>query len=242
MSNEPLLGLTLRKTINNKSNNYPLLGTPPATTYKRSGFIGAVKNAFLKPLTHEPQRKQRLLEAIKKGDTEEAIRIIQTSGIDVNVVLDKTHNNNALILASKSGHLDIVNALVAKEANVNAVNSYGHTALIIASYFGHLDIVNALVAVPDINVNAANEDGQTALITASKSGHLEIVNALIAKGADVNAVNSDGDTALMCASKSGHLEIVNALIAAGAKNRGLFSGGRTRKNRVKRRKSTRHRR
>ena len=81
---------------------------------------------------------------------------------------------------------------------------------------------------------------------ASKRGHLEIVNILIAKGANVNLIDKFGDTPLMIARKRGDREIENALIAAGAKNRGLlfgFRGGRkTRKNKTKKRKNTRHRR
>ncbi len=77
---------------------------------------------------------------------------------------------------------------------------------------------------------------------ASANGHTEIVKALIAAGADVNAVSKDGYTAFKKASKKGHTEIVNALIAAGAK-KGFFSGGRkTRKNKLRRKKVTRHRR
>jgi ankyrin repeat protein len=99
-------------------------------------------------------------------------------------------------------------------------------------------------------VNAANNEGETALMSASRFGHLEIVKALIAAGANVNAVEWGGDTALTYASKydsgNGHTEIKKALIAAGAKKKGLlfgFRGGRkTRKNKTKKRKDTRHRR
>ena len=228
MSNEPLLasngrgdnspsvlsptaklsspGLTLRTTTNNPTNNSTnnssaLLGTSireVPTTFKRQGRFATVKNSLLKPLNHEPERKKRLLAAIEKGNTEEALRIIQTSGIDLDAVLNKD-GNTALIIASQRGYLDIVKALIAAGADVNAASKDGNTALTVASSNGHLEVVKALIA-KRADVNAADKDGNTALILASHAGHHDIMKALIAAGANVNAVSESSFTALMGAS------------------------------------------
>jgi uncharacterized protein len=48
--------------------------------------------------------------------------------------------------ASEKGHVDVVQALLAKGAEVNAKNNNGATALIWASIQGHVDVVQALLA------------------------------------------------------------------------------------------------
>ena len=172
---------------------------------------------------------------------------------------------SSLMLASQNGDLNTVKALIDKGVDVNAIDRSkgGLTAIRLASHKGHLEIVNALLAVPSIDIDVADNNGWNALRVASFEGHLDVVNALIAAGADVNTITDGGWTAFEIASKKGHTDIVNALREAGAKEqnvawhnlkdlpvpgvlqkkRGWFSGGRkTRKNKLRRKKATRHRR
>src|SRR3990167_4286428 len=82
-------------------------------------------------------------------------------GVDVNYA--HKYGYNALMLAAKSGHTDIVKLLLAMpEINVNAAANNGRTALILAAQFGDTDMVRLLLAMPDINVNAAANNGDTA--------------------------------------------------------------------------------
>ena len=61
------------------------------------------------------------------------------------------------------GHLEVVQALLAAKADVNAKAANGGTALMVASQTGHLEVVQALLAAKaDVNAKAAN--GVTALI------------------------------------------------------------------------------
>ena len=83
----------------------------------------------------------------------------------------------ALMIAAQTGHLDVVQALVAAKAEVNAKAASGATALGVASEQGHLDVVQALVAAnADVNAKAAN--GATAMMQASQNGHLEVMRGL----------------------------------------------------------------
>ena len=141
-----------------------------------------------------------------------------------------------MILASQKGHQEVVKALIAANADVNAkeakeVNSF--TALILASELGHQEVVQALIAA-NADVNAKTSYGLTALMAASQNGHHQVVQVLIAAKADVNAsafmrvpqkghkgmeqtlIIADGVTALMLASQDDHQEVVQALIAANA--------------------------
>jgi uncharacterized protein len=110
--------------------------------------------------------------------------------------------------------VEIVQALLARGADVNAKDKGGGTVLMAASATGHLDIVQALLD-KGADVNAKGNLG-TALIGASAAGHLDVMQTLLDKGADVNAKGALGTTALMGASFAGHLDIVQALLARGA--------------------------
>ncbi|HHJ21188.1 MAG TPA: hypothetical protein ENJ84_15390 [Gammaproteobacteria bacterium] len=120
-----------------------------------------------------------------------------------------------LILASEEGHIDIVEALLAKRVNVNARNDTGATPLMVASGSGHTDLVKALIA-KGADVNMQRKDGLTALMAASEKGHTDMVEVLLEKGADVNVRKEDGWTALMFASREGHTDMVEALLERGA--------------------------
>ena len=115
-------------------------------------------------------------------------------------------NNQALIYASKNGHLDVVEYLVDHGANLNVEDD---NSLQWASSKGHLKVVEYLVD-HGANVNAQDD---YALILASKNGHLDVVEYLVDHGANVNARD---DYALRWASNNGHLDIVEYLVNHGA--------------------------
>ena len=121
----------------------------------------------------------------------------------------------ALMAASWNGHLDILQALLAKGAKVNAQTSNGETALVWASKQGYLDVVQMLLS-NGADINASVSFGDTALMAASWNGHLDVMQALLLKGAKVNAQTSNGETALMWASEQGPLDVVQMLLSKGA--------------------------
>ncbi|KAJ5937238.1 hypothetical protein N7454_004893 [Penicillium verhagenii] len=123
--------------------------------------------------------------------------------------------------AAEKGHLQVVNTLIQKNADINAAPAIyaGRTALQAAAEGGHLEVVNRLIQ-ENANINAApaGYSGRTALQAAAERGRLEVVNRLIQENADVNAAlaETDGRTALQAAAEWGHLQVVNRLILANA--------------------------
>ncbi|KAF8145524.1 ankyrin repeat-containing domain protein [Mycena galopus ATCC 62051] len=101
---------------------------------------------------------------------------------------------DGLKTASLEGHLEIVQVLIEKGANVNAQDKDGDTSLWVAS-------ANVLIE-KGANVNAPGKYDNTPLHAASS-------NVLIEKGANVNAPGDYGDTPLWAASS-------NVLIKKGA--------------------------
>jgi hypothetical protein len=66
-----------------------------------------------------------------------------SAGADVNAkTLD---GDTALMLAARTGHAGIVQALLFTGADVEAKNRYGETAVMLAAEEGHLDIVRMLL-------------------------------------------------------------------------------------------------
>ncbi|RMZ89142.1 hypothetical protein DV736_g3619, partial [Chaetothyriales sp. CBS 134916] len=132
--------------------------------------------------------------------------------------LDRRRGKELITTAAGGGHIEIVDRLIAANAEVNApAASHGHTALQAAAGGGHLKIVERLIAAnAEVNTPAASH-GHTALQAAAGGGHLKIVERLIAANAEVNApAASHGHTALQAAAGGGHPKIVEILIAAGA--------------------------
>ena len=150
---------------------------------------------------------------LDRGDVEEISGVIGT-WLEVQDSQAKT-GGTALIQASENGHEGIVQALLAKGAEINHQAKTGGTALIQASENGHEGIVQALLA-KGAEINHQAKTGVTALIQASQNGHEGIVQVLLAGGAEINHQAKTGSTALYMASQNGHEGIVQALLAKGA--------------------------
>ena len=90
--------------------------------------------------------------------------------------------SGALHMAAQEGHTEIVKALLAAGAAVNAKDQEGRTALDLAAQEGHTETVKALLAA-DAAVNTKDDlFGSTALELAAAEGHTGIVRLLKAAG------------------------------------------------------------
>ncbi|ESO86608.1 hypothetical protein LOTGIDRAFT_176002, partial [Lottia gigantea] len=68
----------------------------------------------------------------------------------------------ALHLASKKGHVDIVETLLERGADIHAVTKRGNTALSMASLAGHLNVVKLLIAnFAKLNTQSQSEDDRS---------------------------------------------------------------------------------
>jgi len=89
--------------------------------------------------------------------------------------------------ASQNGDLEVLRALIAAKANVNAMTEHGITALKLASQNGNLEVVSALLAdkaeVNEYWLLRFVQGGNTALELASQNGHQDVVQLLKSAGA-----------------------------------------------------------
>ena len=79
-----------------------------------------------------------------------------------------------MLASQQDDNLDVVNALLAKGANVNATNEEGATALLLAAGDGPWKTVELLID-KGADINVKDQEGSTALIIASEKGHLDTV-------------------------------------------------------------------
>lgn len=124
--------------------------------------------------------------AVFAAKTHKVTRLI-AKGADPNEINEGVP---VLVWAASCGHVDVVKALTAAGADVNARSEDGKTALHKSASYGHVNVVKALIAA-GADVNARSKDGDTALHSAASMDHPEVVAALIAAGADAAAENKN---------------------------------------------------
>ena len=122
---------------------------------------------------------------------------------------------------------ELLEALIAKKANLNVRNEFGSTPIAQAAELADARMVKMLLdagAEPE----GANPDGQTALMLAIKAGNVSVVEMLIKAGANINAIEKfHHQTPLMwaAAATKNAGDMVRLLLAKGAdfKPRALYT-------------------
>jgi ankyrin repeat protein len=161
------------------------------------------------------------------------------SAIMVNHLLDAGHDietttrtkyvgMTVLMVAARRGRTELVRLLLARGANIEAVDKNHYTSLMHAVRKGRVEVVKLLLA------NGADKelrnDNTIFLVTAASSGHADVVSALLSAGANIEATRTDlmyHRTALLVAAEKGHVDVVNILLAAGANKFATDSCGDT---------------
>ncbi len=151
-----------------------------------------------------------------------------------------THGLTPLAAAAAAGHTDVIAALLAAGADVNAFSGGPDgvclTPLMAAAACGHAAAVTALASAPGVDLAAARAcDGATVLTVAATRGDEAVLRALLAAathaGADVavevNKRDGRGWTPLMLAALAGSEGAVRVLLDAGADPAAVTEKGET---------------
>jgi ankyrin repeat protein len=145
----------------------------------------------------------------KEGKTD-AVKLFLEAGMNPDA---KTYDGKtALMGATRGGHVEIVQALLANGAEVNAKDNEGMTPLFKVQ---KIEVAQALLD-KGADVNANNNYNWTPLMYAAQDGHNAVIQLLLTKGAKISAKDGQGRTALMKAAERGHVDSVKALLAGGA--------------------------
>ena len=150
-----------------------------------------------------------VLEAIYRGDAEEAERLAARRELDV-------------FEAAALGRTERLRELLAAEPEAaNAWADDGFQPLGLASFFGHTDAVRLLLA-HGAEVNSASRNQMkvmplhSAAAAQDPSLRYEIAKLLLDAGADPNARQQDEYTPLMAADQHGDTRLRELLVAHGA--------------------------
>jgi uncharacterized protein len=129
-------------------------------------------------------QKDSLAGLIQTGNRKAALERIR-AGADVNQA--QPDGTRPIHWAVYRVDYELLDALLAKKAQVNVTNEFGSAPLAEAVKLADARMVKALLdagAEPE----APNQDGETALMLATKTGELPIVEMLVKAGANVNTI------------------------------------------------------
>lgn len=154
-----------------------------------------------------------LVDLVRAGDRAGALELLRL-GADVNAPL--ADGSTALHWAVHNVDAEMVELLLAREADPAVKNRYGAAPLTEAVRIANADIAGMLLAA-GADPEATNADGQSALMLAASTGVVEVAELLLDAGANVNAMEQwRGQTALTWAAANAHGEMTELLIDHGA--------------------------
>ena len=118
---------------------------------------------------------------------------------------------SALILATRGGHIEVVQALLG--VGIPEVNADSKQALQQAALHDHREIIDLLL--PDQTGSVTTRWHDEMITCAALAGHLDLVAYLIQQGESVSMIDGDS-TLLQIAARIGHDSIVHLLLSSGS--------------------------
>lgn len=152
-----------------------------------------VRERVIPPYKTKPEWEPTLLSmAIERGHHEMAIYLIE-QGSSVNTM---QYGTSGLHVAGRNNDLELVKMLLARGADVDAIDAYDCTPLLHCAQRKVPEVMVALIeAGADVNHQSEATRGWTALHAAANTGDTETLRILLEAGADPSIKDDDGKTA-----------------------------------------------
>ncbi|XP_062700494.1 uncharacterized protein LOC134284930 [Aedes albopictus] len=139
------------------------------------------------------------------------VQLLLENGADINIRNAKSNSVTPLHFACQNGHKEVVEILIRRNANIDALDKNNVTSLHLACLNGHKEVVEILVH-EKANIDALAEMKFTPLHLACCNGHKEVVEILVRESANIDALAENKYTPLHLACEDGHKEVVEILI------------------------------
>ncbi|XP_048251668.1 uncharacterized protein LOC124112881 isoform X2 [Haliotis rufescens] len=123
------------------------------------------------------------------------------------------HGRTPLMEAARGGHIDVVEFLVSRNADVKMVDNWGNSLLHAGCSGGHLSMVKHVC--PWFNIDDRDLHGWTPAMVAAVFGEFSLFDYLKRKGADLTLVDKTGDGVFTLALQGGCRQIIEQLSPAG---------------------------
>lgn len=176
-------------------------------------------------LLHSSDVNENFLKAVQLNDLEK-IKSALASKADINT--STSAGNTALLIACRNRiayrKIDIIEFLLSKNINVNAVDNNGVSALNISARYGDAETAKLLID-KKADIDLADNIGTTPLMISIYFSKNSVAVILIENGADVNKPSKNGFTPLMAASSTGNTEMVKLLLEKNADPSAKDNGG-----------------
>lgn len=188
------------------------LGFALIDSYYGSGLKPMYRYENGKPVSDVDAKKgtrileKRVKNRVKNGNITRAVELIQQEPTFQEVT---RKGSNLLFWAAKEGHIEIINALLAKKAKVNIKDENKKTPLMHLIENHHAAGAQILIE-HNADINAVDAKGNTPLSLALQHKEHAIALALIEKGADLSIANLAELAAI-----GGNKDVAEALIQNG---------------------------
>ena len=124
-----------------------------------------------------------LVKAVKKGDLEEVLELINSGG-DINTTVGDSDKRNLLHHASQKGHFELIEFLIHEGIWINSLDNRGRTPLYLACYDFKFESVKTLVS-NGAEINISGEYNPLDMASSNSYYGTEIVELLLKNNADV---------------------------------------------------------
>ena len=146
--------------------------------------------------------------------------------LKLSTVLSNSEGHTDLMLAAYHGNRAVLEDVLSRNPNLNAVDKYGQNALCHAMYANQVETIELLLT-KGVDLNHQDDKGYTVLVRAAEMGQKKVIDCLLKHNPDLTLKTETGKNILsfMYDDTPMDLELILKLIALGADPKTTTSSG-----------------
>lgn len=153
---------------------------------------------------------QSLLFLFVCGNNFHAVKFLVEGGADMEIH-EKENGNTALMAAISLGYTEITDYLIAKGADIHAVNTNGDNIIHFGAIHGNLAVVK-YACEHGCDINQKNKVGNCAILFAAGNNYQDIVEYLLEQNVEIDVIDSEKMPLLHICIYHNHNKILNLIL------------------------------